>query len=103
MFQTFSKTHNRKKPWQFVLHRCAQVIVLQGERPLAKDNKKLGMFRLDNIPAAPKGPLSRIFLQLSWLLWLNFISLKDRFEMTRFFATCWSHDIVHFLVQIGAT
>ena len=31
------------------------MIVLQGERPLAKDNKKLGMFRLDNIPAAPKG------------------------------------------------
>ena len=34
-----------------------QVVVLQGERPLAKDNKKLGMFRLDDIPAAPKGRL----------------------------------------------
>ncbi|CAE7229358.1 HSP70 [Symbiodinium natans] len=32
-----------------------EVVVLQGERPLAKDNKKLGMFRLDGIPAAPKG------------------------------------------------
>ncbi|TVY12258.1 molecular chaperone DnaK [Candidatus Phytoplasma pini] len=29
--------------------------VLQGERPLAKDNKNLGQFRLDNIPPAPKG------------------------------------------------
>ncbi|CAJ1353927.1 unnamed protein product [Effrenium voratum] len=32
-----------------------EVVVLQGERPLAKDNKKLGMFRLDGIPPAPKG------------------------------------------------
>lgn len=32
-----------------------EVMVLQGERPLAKDNKKLGMFRLDGIPVAPKG------------------------------------------------
>ncbi|WP_280177549.1 molecular chaperone DnaK [Candidatus Phytoplasma sacchari] len=29
--------------------------VLQGERPLAKDNKTLGSFRLDNIPPAPQG------------------------------------------------
>lgn len=33
----------------------SEVVVLQGERPLAKDNKKLGMFRLDGIPTAPKG------------------------------------------------
>ncbi|CAE7949486.1 Chaperone protein dnaK [Symbiodinium microadriaticum] len=32
-----------------------EVVVLQGERPLAKDNKKLGTFRLDGIPTAPKG------------------------------------------------
>ena len=32
--------------------------MLQGERPLAKDNKKLGMFRLDGIPTAPKGSMS---------------------------------------------
>ena len=31
------------------------VKVLQGERPLAKDNKVLGTFRLDGIPAAPRG------------------------------------------------
>ncbi len=29
--------------------------VFQGERPLAKDNKLLGQFRLEGIPAAPRG------------------------------------------------
>ena len=38
-----------------------QVVVLQGERPLAKDNKKLGMFRLDGIPTAPKGGFFHAF------------------------------------------
>jgi molecular chaperone DnaK len=32
-----------------------EVHVLQGERPLAKDNKSLGIFRLSGIPPAPKG------------------------------------------------
>ncbi len=32
-----------------------EVHVLQGERDFAKDNKTLGMFRLDGIPAAPRG------------------------------------------------
>lgn len=31
------------------------VRVLQGERPLAKDNKELGVFRLDGIPSAARG------------------------------------------------
>jgi len=31
------------------------VKVLQGERPLAKDNKVLGTFRLDGLPPAPRG------------------------------------------------
>jgi len=34
---------------------AVDVHVLQGERPMAKDNKTLGMFRLDGIPAAPRG------------------------------------------------
>ena len=29
--------------------------ILQGERPMAKDNKVLGNFRLDGIPPAPRG------------------------------------------------
>ncbi len=32
-----------------------QVNVLQGERPMARDNKQIGMFHLDGIPAAPRG------------------------------------------------
>eukprot|EP00930_Biecheleria_cincta_P028681 TRINITY_DN20004_c0_g1_i1.p1 TRINITY_DN20004_c0_g1~~TRINITY_DN20004_c0_g1_i1.p1 ORF type:complete len:784 (-),score=151.97 TRINITY_DN20004_c0_g1_i1:179-2530(-) len=32
-----------------------EVVILQGERPLAKDNKRLGMFRLRGIPPAPAG------------------------------------------------
>jgi len=32
-----------------------EIHVLQGERPFAKDNKSLGIFRLKGIPSAPKG------------------------------------------------
>jgi molecular chaperone DnaK len=34
---------------------AVDVHVLQGERPLAKDNNALGVFRLDGIPPAPRG------------------------------------------------
>jgi len=34
---------------------AVDVHVLQGERPMSKDNKSLGMFRLDGIPPAPRG------------------------------------------------
>jgi molecular chaperone DnaK len=32
-----------------------EIVVLQGERPMAKDNKILGTFKLDGIPPAPRG------------------------------------------------
>jgi len=32
-----------------------EIVVVQGERQLAKDNKKLGNFHLDGIPPAPRG------------------------------------------------
>ena len=32
-----------------------QINVLQGERPMASQNKQIGMFHLDGIPAAPRG------------------------------------------------
>jgi len=32
-----------------------EIVVLQGERPMARDNKTLGTFRLDGIPAARRG------------------------------------------------
>jgi molecular chaperone DnaK len=34
---------------------AVDINVLQGERPLARDNKLLGTFRLDGIPPAPRG------------------------------------------------
>jgi molecular chaperone DnaK len=34
---------------------AVDVHVYQGERPMAKDNRLLGTFRLDGIPAAPRG------------------------------------------------
>lgn len=34
---------------------AVDIRVLQGERPMAKDNKELGIFRLDDIPPAPRG------------------------------------------------
>jgi molecular chaperone DnaK len=34
---------------------AVDIHILQGERPMARDNKTLGMFRLDGIPLAPRG------------------------------------------------
>ena len=34
---------------------AVDIVVLQGERPMAKDNKRLGNFNLDGIPPAPRG------------------------------------------------
>ncbi len=42
-----------------------EIHVLQGERPLAKDNKSLGTFQLQGIPIAPRGiPRIRVTFQL---------------------------------------
>jgi len=39
---------------------AVDIHVLQGERPMAGDNMSLGRFRLEGIPAAPRGlPQSR--------------------------------------------
>ncbi|WP_165024675.1 molecular chaperone DnaK [Dysgonomonas sp. ZJ279] len=32
-----------------------QINVLQGERPMARDNKQIGVFNLDGLPSAPRG------------------------------------------------
>ncbi len=32
-----------------------EIVVLQGERPMSRDNKRLGTFHLDGIPPAPRG------------------------------------------------
>lgn len=42
-----------------------EIHVLQGERPFAKDNKSLGIFRLTGIPSAPRGiPKINVTFQL---------------------------------------
>jgi molecular chaperone DnaK len=42
-----------------------EIHVLQGERPFAKDNKSLGIFKLTGIPLAPKGiPRINVTFQL---------------------------------------
>jgi len=45
--QTFS-TYSDSQP-------SVEIVVLQGERPMSRDNKILGTFRLDGIPPAPRG------------------------------------------------
>ncbi len=45
--ETFSTAANNQT--------SVQINVLQGERPMAKDNKSLGQFILDGIPPAPRG------------------------------------------------
>ena len=45
--------------------QSVEIHVLQGERPFAKDNKSLGIFKLNGIPSAPRGvPKINVTFQL---------------------------------------
>ena len=48
---------NKKEVFSTAAHNqtAVDIVVVQGERALAKDNKELGRFRLDGIPPAPRG------------------------------------------------
>jgi molecular chaperone DnaK (HSP70) len=55
-----------------------EIVVLQGERQFAKDNKVLGTFRLDGVPPAPRGvPQIEVTLDIDANGILN-VSAKDR-------------------------
>ncbi len=55
-----------------------QIHVLQGERPMAKDNKSLGQFILDGIPPAPRGvPQIEVTFDINANGILN-VSAKDK-------------------------
>jgi len=63
-----------------------QIVVFQGERPMAKDNRKLGEFNLDGIPPAQRGvPQIEVTLDIDANGILN-VSAKDK-------ATGKSHNI----------
>src|SRR5487761_1098853 len=55
-----------------------EIVVLQGERPLARDNRILGTFTLDGIPPAPRGlPQIEVTFDIDANGILN-VSAKDR-------------------------
>jgi molecular chaperone DnaK len=55
-----------------------EIHVLQGERPMARDNKTIGRFHLDNIPPAPRGiPQIEVTFDISADGILN-VSAKDK-------------------------
>jgi molecular chaperone DnaK len=57
---------------------AVDIHVLQGERPLAKDNRTLGRFRLEGIPPAPRGvPQVEVTFDLDANGILN-VSAKDK-------------------------
>lgn len=63
-----------------------QIVVYQGERPMARDNRKLGEFNLDGIPPAPRGvPQIEVTFDIDANGILN-VSAKDK-------ATGKSHNI----------
>jgi len=48
---------NKKQTFSTAAHNqtAVDIVIVQGERQFAKDNKELGRFRLDGIPPAPRG------------------------------------------------
>jgi molecular chaperone DnaK len=55
-----------------------EIVVLQGERPMARDNRVLGTFNLDGIPPAPRGmPQIEVTFDIDANGILN-VSAKDR-------------------------
>lgn len=63
-----------------------QIVVYQGERPMARDNRKLGEFNLDGLPPAPRGvPQIEVTFDIDANGILN-VSAKDK-------ATNKSHNI----------
>lgn len=57
---------------------AVDIRVLQGERPMAGDNKELGVFRLEGIPPAPRGvPRIEVSLKIDANGILN-VSAKDK-------------------------
>ena len=55
-----------------------EIHILQGERPLAKDNKTIGRFHLDSIPPAPRGiPQIEVTVDIDANGILN-VSAKDK-------------------------
>merc|ERR1719359_1047614 len=55
-----------------------EIVVLQGERQFAKDNQRLGTFRLDGVPPAPRGvPQIEVSFDIDANGILN-VSAKDR-------------------------
>lgn len=55
-----------------------QIHILQGERPMAKDNKSLGQFILDGIPPAPRGtPQIEVTIDIDASGIMN-VSAKDK-------------------------
>ena len=44
-----------KTAWPPTCQTSVEIHILQGERPMARDNRSLGRFHLDGIPPAPRG------------------------------------------------
>ena len=74
--------NHKSSQLQQTTNQQLSIHVLQGERPMAADNKTLGRFQLTDIPAAPRGIptksklLSILIRTVSYLLKLKTLELK---------------------------